>query len=154
MHRAVYRSGSMSGMETHTPDRPLRIALISTPMLPVPPPTYAGTERVVAALGDILVERGHEVTLYAPGDSEIIGGGTGSIGVETSAIRSGPSEAWESMALIKPDRDTVRCIGQAPARCEWLAFGSPPTPAGAARSAASSRSGEDGDADHRRRNAD
>ena len=61
-------------METHTPDRPLRIALISTPMLPVPPPTYAGTERVVAALGDVLVERGHEVTLYAPGDSEISGG--------------------------------------------------------------------------------
>ena len=43
-------------------------------MLPVPPPTYAGTERVVAALGDILIERGHEVTLYAPGDSEISGG--------------------------------------------------------------------------------
>jgi glycosyltransferase involved in cell wall biosynthesis len=74
MHRAAYRSGSMSGMETHTPDGPLRIALISTPMLPVPPPTYAGTERVVAALGDVLVERGHEVTLYAPGDSEISGG--------------------------------------------------------------------------------
>ena len=64
----------MSGMETHTPDRPLRIALVSTPMLPVPPPTYAGTERVVAALGDVLIERGHEVTLYAPGDSEISGG--------------------------------------------------------------------------------
>jgi glycosyltransferase involved in cell wall biosynthesis len=64
----------MSGMETQNPDRPLRIALISTPMLPVPPPTYAGTERVVAALGDVLVERGHEVTLYAPGDSEISGG--------------------------------------------------------------------------------
>ena len=61
-------------METHTADGPLRIALISTPMLPVPPPTYAGTERVVAALGDVLVERGHEVTLYAPGDSEISGG--------------------------------------------------------------------------------
>ena len=27
-------------------DRRLRIALVSTPMLPVPPPTYAGTERV------------------------------------------------------------------------------------------------------------
>jgi len=47
----------------------LRIALVSPPMLPVPPPTYAGTERVVAALGDELVERGHDVTLFAPGDS-------------------------------------------------------------------------------------
>ena len=47
----------------------LRIALVSPPMLPVPPPTYAGTERVVAALGDELVARGHDVTLFAPGDS-------------------------------------------------------------------------------------
>jgi len=42
-------------------------------MLPVPPPTYAGTERVVAALGDELVERGHDVTLFASGDSRFPG---------------------------------------------------------------------------------
>ncbi len=42
-------------------------------MLPVPPPTYAGTERVVAALGDALLARGHEVTLFAPGDSQFGG---------------------------------------------------------------------------------
>jgi glycosyltransferase involved in cell wall biosynthesis len=47
----------------------LRIALVAPPMLPVPPPTYAGTERVVAALADALVARGHDVTLFAPGDS-------------------------------------------------------------------------------------
>jgi glycosyltransferase involved in cell wall biosynthesis len=51
----------------------LRIALVAPPMLPVPPPTYAGTERVVAALGDELVERGHEVTLFASGDSRFAG---------------------------------------------------------------------------------
>ena len=51
----------------------LRIALVAPPMLPVPPPTYAGTERVVAALGDELVERGHEVTLFASGDSRFPG---------------------------------------------------------------------------------
>lgn len=49
----------------------LRIALIAPPMLPVPPPTYAGTERVVAALAEELHRRGHRVTLFAPGDSEI-----------------------------------------------------------------------------------
>ena len=48
----------------------LRIALVAPPMLPVPPPTYAGTERVVAALGDALLARGHQVTLFAPGDSD------------------------------------------------------------------------------------
>ena len=51
----------------------LRIALVAPPMLPVPPPTYAGTERVVAALGDALLDRGHDVTLYAPGDSQFRG---------------------------------------------------------------------------------
>jgi glycosyltransferase involved in cell wall biosynthesis len=40
-------------------------------MLPVPPPTYAGTERVVAALAGELHRRGHKVTLFAPGDSSV-----------------------------------------------------------------------------------
>jgi glycosyltransferase involved in cell wall biosynthesis len=48
----------------------LRIALVAPPMLPVPPPSYAGTERIVAALADALRDRGHAVTLFAPGDSE------------------------------------------------------------------------------------
>jgi glycosyltransferase involved in cell wall biosynthesis len=39
-------------------------------MLPVPPATYAGTERVVAALVEELHSRGHHVTLFAPGDSQ------------------------------------------------------------------------------------
>jgi glycosyltransferase involved in cell wall biosynthesis len=60
---------------TGTPSRSdkLRIALVSPPMLPVPPPTYAGTERVVAALGETRVARGHDVPLFAPGDSEFSG---------------------------------------------------------------------------------
>ena len=53
-----------------TMDR-LRIALVAPPMLPVPPPTYAGTERVVAALADELHRRRHHVTLFAPGDSHV-----------------------------------------------------------------------------------
>jgi glycosyltransferase involved in cell wall biosynthesis len=52
-----------------SPGTALRIALLAPPMLPVPPPSYAGTERVVAALADALVQRGHDVTLIAPGDS-------------------------------------------------------------------------------------
>jgi glycosyltransferase involved in cell wall biosynthesis len=50
---------------------PLRIALLSPPFLPVPPPGYAGTERVVGALAQALHERGHTVTLFAPGDSDV-----------------------------------------------------------------------------------
>src|SRR5262245_3800311 len=43
--------------------------MISTPFLPVPPPYYGGTELVVANLTTELVRRGHEVVLYATGDS-------------------------------------------------------------------------------------
>ena len=49
----------------------LRILLVAPPMVPVPPPTYAGTERVVAALGDELHQRGHAVTLVGAGDSDV-----------------------------------------------------------------------------------
>jgi glycosyltransferase involved in cell wall biosynthesis len=56
--------------ETRTEDV-LRIAVLSPPMLPIPPLRYAGTERVVAALVDGLVRRGHDVTLFAPGDSQV-----------------------------------------------------------------------------------
>jgi glycosyltransferase involved in cell wall biosynthesis len=49
----------------------MRILLVAPPMVPVPPPTYAGTERVVAALGDELHQRGHAVTLVGAGDSDV-----------------------------------------------------------------------------------
>ncbi len=55
-------------MSTETP---LRIALLAPPMEPVPPPGYAGTERVVATLVEELAARGHQVTLFASGDSEV-----------------------------------------------------------------------------------
>ncbi|HEX2193916.1 MAG TPA: glycosyltransferase family 4 protein [Candidatus Limnocylindria bacterium] len=49
----------------------LRIALVSGPMVPIPPPGYAGTERIVAVLLDELSHRGHSVTLIGPGDSKV-----------------------------------------------------------------------------------
>jgi glycosyltransferase involved in cell wall biosynthesis len=52
-------------------DRPLRIGVLSPPMLPIPPARYAGTERIVAALVEGLHGRGHQVTLFAPGDSQV-----------------------------------------------------------------------------------
>lgn len=47
----------------------MRIGIAAPPMLAIPPRTYAGTERVVGALVEELVARGHEVTLFASGDS-------------------------------------------------------------------------------------
>ncbi len=47
-----------------------RIAQVAPPFVRVPPPRYGGTERVVSVLTEELVRRGHDVTLFAPGDSE------------------------------------------------------------------------------------
>ncbi|TMJ58399.1 MAG: glycosyltransferase family 4 protein [Alphaproteobacteria bacterium] len=47
----------------------MRIAQISPLMEAVPPKFYGGTERIVAYLTDALVALGHEVTLFASGDS-------------------------------------------------------------------------------------
>lgn len=47
----------------------MRIGLLAPPVERVPPITYGGTERVVATLADALVERGHDVVLFASGDS-------------------------------------------------------------------------------------
>lgn len=48
----------------------LRIAQLSSNVEPVPPKGYGGTELVVSMLTDELVNRGHEVTLFATGDSQ------------------------------------------------------------------------------------
>jgi hypothetical protein len=47
----------------------MRIAQIAPPAEAVPPKLYGGTERVVFWLTEELVEMGHEVTLFASGDS-------------------------------------------------------------------------------------
>lgn len=47
----------------------MKIAQIAPLYEPVPPQLYGGTERVVAHLSDALVALGHEVTLFASGDT-------------------------------------------------------------------------------------
>lgn len=49
--------------------RKLKIAQIAPIIEKVPPEKYGGIERVVSALTEELVKRGHEVTLFATGDS-------------------------------------------------------------------------------------
>jgi len=48
----------------------MKIAQVAPLIEAVPPKLYGGTERVVAYLTDALVELGHEVTLFASGDSQ------------------------------------------------------------------------------------
>src|SRR5690349_25098857 len=48
----------------------MRIAQVAPLYERVPPVCYGGTERVVSYLTEELVQQGHEVTLFASGDSE------------------------------------------------------------------------------------
>src|SRR4029078_2022067 len=49
----------------------LRIAIIAPPVVPLPPTTYARTDRIAASLATGLNERGHRVTVFASGDSDL-----------------------------------------------------------------------------------
>jgi glycosyltransferase involved in cell wall biosynthesis len=51
--------------------RRLRIAQVAPPLERVPPAAYGGTERVVHELTTELVGRGHDVTVFASGDSDV-----------------------------------------------------------------------------------
>ena len=51
----------------------LKVALLSTPLLTVPPKNYGGLELVVANLGMELARMGHDVTIFAPKGSYVEG---------------------------------------------------------------------------------
>lgn len=51
----------------------LRVALVSTPFVSVPPRAYGGTELVVADLAQALAAEGVEVVVYSTGDSDLPG---------------------------------------------------------------------------------
>jgi glycosyltransferase involved in cell wall biosynthesis len=48
----------------------MRVAMVAPLIEAVPPVLYGGTERVVSVLTEELVRRGHDVTLFASGDSQ------------------------------------------------------------------------------------
>ena len=50
-------------------DRSMKVAVLSPVWFPVPPTGYGGIEWVVSLLADGLVDAGHDVTLFASGDS-------------------------------------------------------------------------------------
>jgi glycosyltransferase involved in cell wall biosynthesis len=59
-------NGNFGGASFHR----LRIAQVAPLYESVPPRLYGGTERVVSYITEELVRRGHEVTLFASGDSQ------------------------------------------------------------------------------------
>lgn len=65
---------------------PLRIALIAPLVSPIAEPQVGGAQVVVSDLVRGLVERGHDVTLYAAEGSRVEGVTTISLGIEASAF--------------------------------------------------------------------
>jgi glycosyltransferase involved in cell wall biosynthesis len=69
-HNVIVQPAPQPPSEREQAVRPIRIAMLAPPWIPVPPPGYGGIEEVVALLTDALVERGHDVDLFcAPGSS-------------------------------------------------------------------------------------
>ncbi len=75
----------------------MRIAQIAPLYESVPPRLYGGTERVVAHLSDELVRRGHEVTLFASGDSRC---DAWLVPCRSKAIRLDDGLAWDVPAHL------------------------------------------------------
>ncbi|HEX2651411.1 MAG TPA: glycosyltransferase family 4 protein [Burkholderiales bacterium] len=80
----------------------MSIAQVAPLALPVPPRHYGGTERVVYDLTEALVARGHDVTLFASGDSQ------------TSArlVRAVPRSLWSETALHDSVASLLRMHGE------------------------------------------
>ena len=68
--RAERQGAGGSPGQAHTGGNHEKIAQVAPLMEAVPPKLYGGTERIVSYLTDQLVELGHDVTLFASGDSE------------------------------------------------------------------------------------
>src|SRR5437763_3734047 len=49
----------------------MRIALVASPFIPVPPARYGGTELFIAQLAEGLQQRGVDVVVYANGESTV-----------------------------------------------------------------------------------
>ncbi|KPJ71765.1 hypothetical protein AMJ50_00260 [Parcubacteria bacterium DG_74_3] len=64
----------------------MKIAQVAPLWIPVPPYTYGGTELVISWLSDELVKRGHQVTLFATGDSK----------TEANLVPIWPKSLWRS----------------------------------------------------------
>jgi glycosyltransferase involved in cell wall biosynthesis len=82
----------------------MRIAILSPVWFPVPPTGYGGIEWVVSLLADGLADAGHDVTLFASGDSRTR--------AKLDAVFPEPPDAPIGMSYIEL-RHALRCFEQA-----------------------------------------
>jgi glycosyltransferase involved in cell wall biosynthesis len=88
------------------PRRTLRIAQLAPLAESVPPARYGGTERVVSVLTEALVRRGHEVSLFASGDSVT---SARLVPIVPRALRSEPACTIHLPYLIVQLEKAIRC---------------------------------------------
>jgi glycosyltransferase involved in cell wall biosynthesis len=97
----------------------IRIALIAPPFIPVPPKRYGGTELFVANLARGLTKLGHDVVVYANGESEI--------DVEVRSIY--PTAQWpitgEFSETLKEMHQTAWAIRDAADSCDIIQINNP-----------------------------
>jgi len=91
----------------------MKIAQVSPLAEPVPPIGYGGTERIVAYLSDELIRRGHEVTLFASGDSQtkgrLIAGAERALRLDSTIIDPQAHEIFQ-LAQVLQDADNFDII--------------------------------------------
>ena len=86
---------------------PLRIAQVAPPLERVPPERYGGTERVMYELIVELVARGHDVTTFASGDSDVPGRHVPTVPMALRSAESGVDypkgpQKWSFMERFLP----------------------------------------------------
>jgi glycosyltransferase involved in cell wall biosynthesis len=69
--KAAAPDGYADGMPLPS-ESPLRVAITADPEIPVPPRLYGGIERIVDMLVRGLMQRGHDVTLFANPESQVV----------------------------------------------------------------------------------
>jgi glycosyltransferase involved in cell wall biosynthesis len=78
----------------------LRIAQVAPLFEAVPPAGYGGTELIVHLLTEELVRRGHQVTLFASGDSR----------TEATLVPGAPAALWSEAGLRLPSEEIERLL--------------------------------------------
>ncbi len=74
----------------------IKVALLAAPLVAVPPAAYGGAERVIASLADELHRRGHDLTVFASGDSRVPGR---LVAIVPAAVWAGGSPGMVSAAF-------------------------------------------------------
>ncbi len=100
----------------------MRIAQVAPLFESVPPARYGGTERVVSYLTEELVRQGHEVTLFASGDSqtraELIPGCSRALWRDPGCRESAPHH----LVMLESVFRELRRFDGVHFHCDWLHF--------------------------------